>query len=238
MSTGGAERFWDRRAREDAFFFVDTRQRFKAPELERFWQDGERAVATILEVLGIELTGEERMVEVGCGVGRLTRALAGRVREVHALDVSGEMLALAEEHNSGLQNVRWVHGDGHSLRPLPDAGFDACLSYVVFQHLPDPAITLGYVREMARVLRPRGWAAFQVSTDPAVHRPRRGAGTQLARLRAIAGRAPRGQHDPAWLGSAVTVQALQATAECSGLEIERLLNPGSQFCLVLARRRP
>ncbi len=238
MRAGAVERFWDRRAREDAFFFVDNRQRFKATELERFWRDGERALAVILEQLGIELSGEERVVEVGCGVGRLTRALAGRVSEVHALDVSREMLALAAEHNSGLQNVRWVHGDGRSLRPLQDAGFDACLSYVVFQHLPDPAMTLGYIREMARVLRPRGWAAFQVSTDPAVHRPRRGAGSQLARLRALAGRGPRGQHDPAWLGSAVTVESLQATAEDSGLEIERLLGPGTQFCLVLARRRP
>jgi SAM-dependent methyltransferase len=104
---------------------------------------------------------------------------------------------------------------------------------VVFQHLPDPELTLAYVREMARVLRPGGWAAFGVSTDPAVHRPRRRAGWRLA---ALLGRGPRGQEHPAWLGSAVPLDRLAACAEESGFELERVLHPGTQFTLVLGRR--
>ena len=48
---------------------------------------------------------------------------------------------------------------------------DGCFSHVVFQHIPDPPITLNYVREMGRVLRPGGWALFQVSNDPTIHQP-------------------------------------------------------------------
>src|SRR5207253_180258 len=85
---------------------------------------------------------------VRASVGRLTRARAGRAAEIVAVDVSEEMLARAREHNAHLSNVRWIHGDGTSLRPLADGSVDACVSVVVFQHIPDPAVTLGYVREM------------------------------------------------------------------------------------------
>jgi ubiquinone/menaquinone biosynthesis C-methylase UbiE len=80
---------------------------------------------------------------------------------VIALDVSQEMLARARELNAQVQNVEWIHGDGRTLAPIGDGAVDGCFSHVVFQHLPDPEMTLGYVREMGRVLRPGGWAAFR-----------------------------------------------------------------------------
>jgi SAM-dependent methyltransferase len=89
---------------------------------------------------------------------------------------------------------------------------------VVFQHIPDPSITLGYVREIGRVLKPGGWAVIQVSNDPAIHRPR----TPLhRRLRQLAGLAPRGSGHPAWLGSSVD-----------------LGDVGAQFCQLLLRKAP
>lgn len=232
-----AERFWDRRAREDAFFFVDNRQPYRATDLERFWSAGERDLLEMLALLDVAPRPEDRVVEVGCGVGRLTRALAARAQSVHAIDISQRMLSIARLHNAHLGNVEWLHGDGVSLRPLPDGRFDACVSHVVFQHIPDPQVTLGYVREMGRVLRPGGWAAFQVSNDPRIHLPPPDRGLR-PRLRALLGRAPRGQRHPAWLGSAVELGALERAAREGGLEIERVVNPGTQFCYVLARRRP
>src|SRR2546423_8971633 len=168
------QRFWDARARENAFFFVDSRLDYRHPDLERFWAGGRADLDHMLDELGEAVGGGDVALDLGCGVGRLTRALAARAREVIALDVSPRMLALAREHNAGLDNVRWVRGDRVTLRPVGDGEGDACLSPVVFQHIPDPEVTLGYVREMGRVLRPGGWAAFQVSTDPAVHRRRAG----------------------------------------------------------------
>jgi SAM-dependent methyltransferase len=228
-----AERFWDERAREQALFFVDNTVDYRHPDLERFWAGGEQAVRQILEALGLSIGAGETVVEVGCGVGRMTRALAARAAAVTALDVSAEMLARARELNPQLRNVRWLHGDGASLVGVADRSVDGCFSHVVFQHLPDPELTLGYVREMGRVLRPGGWAAFGLSTDPAVHRPRRRARWRLA---ALLGRGPRGQEHPAWLGSAVALERLRAVAAEADLELERVLHPGSQFTLVRARR--
>src|SRR3954452_22158453 len=160
---------WDARSREDAYFFVDNTLDYGDPDVERFWTGGERDVDIVTGLVGLRIGAGEDVVDLGCGLGRLTRVLAARARHVDALDVSGEMLRRAQELNAQLDNVDWHLGDGVSLRPLGDASADGVFSWVVFQHIPDPEVTLGYVREMGRVLRPGGWACFGISDDPGIH---------------------------------------------------------------------
>ena len=75
MHAGEMRRFGNARAREGAFYFVDTREPYGAPDLERFWS-GTELVEHLLDGLGVKLTGTETVLEVGCGVGRITRGLA------------------------------------------------------------------------------------------------------------------------------------------------------------------
>ena len=232
-----SERFWDERARESALFYVDNRLDYRAPDEAAFWAGGEEALDRLLELTGVALRPEDVVLDIGCGVGRLTRVAAARAGQVIGVDVSSEMLERARALNAALANARWVHGDGRGLPGVGEGEVDAVISLVVFQHVPDPAVTLGYVREMGRVLRPGGWAAFQVSTDPSIHRPRSAAARLRWRLAALAGRGPQGQEHPAWLGSAVTVEGLREAAEAGGMELERVLGAPSQFTTVLARRR-
>jgi SAM-dependent methyltransferase len=227
--------FWDARADEDAFYFVDNRLEYRNPDVERFWADGPRLLDRILGELGVRIERGDEIVEIGCGIGRMTRALAARGASVRALDVSERMLELAREHNPRLSGVEWILGDGSSLRPIAGAGADACFSHVVFQHIPDPEITLGYVREMGRVLRPGGWSAFQVSDLPDLHRRPRIEQRVFGWWRSRIGRAPRGQGHPAWRGSAIDLGRLEAVANQAGLELERVSGKGTQFCLVLLR---
>jgi SAM-dependent methyltransferase len=232
------EAFWDRRADEDPFHFVDNRQPYRAPDLDEFWRSGDDALERIEATLGAAISAGDEVVEIGCGVGRLTRALAARGARVLALDVSSRMLDRARQLNPGLAGVEWIHGDGKSLQGIGSASVDVCLSFVVFQHIPDPSVTLGYVHEMGRVLRPGGFAAFQVSNRPEVHRPP----SIASRARAAAARSfrggPGGQADPEWLGSAVELGALRDAVETAGMKVERVTGEGSQYCLVLARKRP
>jgi SAM-dependent methyltransferase len=225
-------RFWNARAREDAFYFVDTRQPYKAPEPESFWH-AEELVDYFLGGLQAVIATTDVVLEIGCGLGRITRVLSARAARVVALDVSDEMLRRAEDLNPQLANVDWLLGDGVSLAPLADASVDACVSIVVLQHVPR-SVTLGYVRELGRVLAPGGWAALQISDNPAIHLPRAGVG---ARVRALAGRAPRGQRHPAWLGSAVGLPQLARVAGESSLDVQRVWGEGDQYCQVLLRRR-
>ena len=226
--------FWDERARENAAYFVDNSLDYRHTDLEHFWADGPRTVDDVLATVDAPaIRPEDDVVEIGCGIGRLTRPLSERARTVRALDISGEMLARASAANAHLANVEWVHGDGTSLAGIADASADVVFSHVVFQHVPSPDITLGYVREMGRVLRPGGWAAFQISNDASIHRSGdRGLRAWLAaRLRL----APGGQDHPAWLGSAVELPDLEAAAHDGGLEVERISGAGTQFCFVLLR---
>lgn len=225
--------FWDERAREDALFFVDDRVPYGGADVEAFFAGGVEVVQVFEEELGFRAYGEH-LVDIGCGVGRLTRVLASRASEVAALDVSAEMLTLARQHNPELENVRWILGDGSTLTGVEDAWADGVLSHVVFQHIPDPTVTFGYLREMGRVLRPGGWAAFQVSNDPAVHQPRT---SWRDRLPGWMRRGPRGRTHPAWVGSAVDLKELGECAAGAGLEVERVFGEGTQHCLVRLRKR-
>lgn len=241
IDTDGMARFWDRRARDDPYYYIYNNLSYGSPDAERFWASGEVDLEALLGALGVELQPTDEVVEVGCGIGRMTRVIAARAASVAALDVSEQMLALAAEHNPELAaKVSWLQGNGSSLEPIADRSADTCISHVVLQHIPDPEIALGYVVEMGRVLRAGGWAAFQVSNDPSVHRPpptgplRRVARTAVTALR----RRPRGQAHPAWLGSAVTISQLQTAAAEGGLEIERIVGAGTQFCLVHAVKLP
>lgn len=172
--------FWNRRAEEDPFYFVDNRLANGGGDLEVFWRGGEDVVATFLSQLGVSIPSGATVLDIGCGVGRTTRALARRGERVIGLDVSERMLELAEEHNRELANIDWLLGDGRRFAGVGSATVDVCFSHVVFQHIPDPALTLGYVSEIGRVLRPGGWAALQVSDDPQIHRS--------DRLRRVCGR--------------------------------------------------
>jgi SAM-dependent methyltransferase len=236
MSGGSMGQFWDERAREDALYFVDNRIGYRDPESEAlFWEGGRVDLDRVLSALHIEVGADDDVLEIGCGVGRLTRVLAERGRSVTALDVSAEMLERARVANPQLDNVQWLLGDGESLAGVPDASADLCVSHVVFQHIPDPAVTLGYVREMGRVLRQGGAAGFQVSNNPDVHK-RWGQEKLGDRVRSWVGRAPRGQRHPAWLGSAIDLDELRAAAADGGMEVEHVVGEGTQYCLVRTRK--
>jgi SAM-dependent methyltransferase len=229
-------RYWDARAREHPYYFVDLRRSYRNRDAEGFWLWGEKDLDQLLGALEVQIGPRDAVVDIGCGVGRLTRAIASRAARAYGIDISPEMIERARGHPTDLANIEWIVGDGVSLRPIQDAAVDACVSLVVFQHIPDPAVTLGYIREMARVLRPGGWAAFQVSNDPAVHR-RIGGLRGLKRLAgAVVGLAPRGTSDPAWIGSVTDLREVRELATDCGLSIERLVGAGTQYCGILLRR--
>ena len=230
----GMGEYWDERAREDALYFVDNRINYKDPaDEQRFWEMGRVDLDRVLDAAGVAIAPDDLVVEIGCGVGRLTRVIAERAASVKALDVSSEMLALAREKNPGLGNVEWIHGDGVSLAGIGDGVADKVVSHVVFQHIPDPQITLGYIREIGRVLKPGGVTAIHVSNDSAVHEQKPSLGD---RVKTMLGRGPRGQTHEAWKGSAVELDDLRAAAADGGMDVEQLTGEGTQYMIVRLRR--
>jgi SAM-dependent methyltransferase len=238
-STGAMREFWDQRARENAMWFIDSRLDYRNTDEQAFWDSGERDLDTTLGLVDANVQGHERILEIGCGIGRLTRALAARTRSVVGIDVSAEMVDRARAALSGVDNVEIRLGNGTDLADCPDASFDACYSFVVFQHIPDPAVTCAYVVEMGRILVPGGWTVFQVSDMPELHERRRWSGTHgwRDRLARLAGRRPHGCLDPQWLGSAVPSGQLDDALERGSLQVVASYGAGTQYHLVHARRR-
>ena len=149
---------WDLRARANAPFYVCTTAADSPAEFEA---SGERDLAAHV-VDGLDVSPRWRVLEIGCGVGRLLRPLAGRVARVVGVDLSAAMLARARDSCEGLSNVELALTDGN-LDFLPDAGFDFVFSHIVFQHLPRKAYAERYFRDAFRVLAPGG--IFRVQVD-------------------------------------------------------------------------
>ena len=84
MGTGDMGRFWDERAREDAFYFVDNTGTYRDADVERFWMEGRRNLETVLAAVGAEVQPGDVVLDIGCGLGRLTRVLAETASHVVA----------------------------------------------------------------------------------------------------------------------------------------------------------
>jgi cyclopropane fatty-acyl-phospholipid synthase-like methyltransferase len=161
-------RDWDERARENARYYVATaRENWTDQE---FFESGERAVAEqILNDMTNICQGRDpkqmRIIEIGCGAGRVTRSLAGVFGEVHGVDVSGEMVQRARQALSDRPNAHVYHNNGKDLDVLPPGPYDFAFSTIVFQHIPSREVIYNYVREVNRLLRPGALFKFQVQGD-------------------------------------------------------------------------
>ena len=169
--------------------------------VSRSVSDARYAVAGTADVAEIDRTGQssatdvanetgiakdDRVLEIGCGVGRIGVALAPRCREWVGADVSLNMLAHARNALASHPNASFVHLNGIDLAGVPDASFDVVYCTAVFMHLEEWD-RFRYVREAARVLKPggrvyfdnlslvspEGWKQFEelVRYDPAARPP-------------------------------------------------------------------
>jgi ubiquinone/menaquinone biosynthesis C-methylase UbiE len=101
----------------------------------------------------------ERVLDVACGTGVVTRLAAERVGPdgvVAALDINPAMLAVARSVPSSGAAIEWHEASAESL-PLADESFEVVLSSLGLQFVPDKASAL---REMRRVLAPVGRLAI------------------------------------------------------------------------------
>jgi SAM-dependent methyltransferase len=111
----------------------------------------------------LQQIGLKRMhtcVELGCGAGRLTNALAQDFTVVHALDVSPHRLAMARKVPNSSNVV--FHLLEKPIIPLADKTCDLCVSTHVLQHVSDLRVVENYLSEICRILRPMAFAVIHV----------------------------------------------------------------------------
>ena len=213
-------RDWNRRAKENARHYVVTGQHEWSDE--EFFQSGQVMLEEqIFNDLSNVCQGRDpkdmRVLEIGCGAGRVTRALADFFGEVYAVDISREMVRQARQAVAAFPNAHVIRNNGKDLSAVtphwwgrfgigPRLEFDFAFSVIVFQHIPSREIIESYVREVHRLLRPGGLFKFQVQGSPVEADP-----------------------EHSWVGDWFTQQQAREMADRCGFELRYEWGAGDQY---------
>lgn len=157
---------WEGFAQTDPLWAIctDPLKKNKGWTREEFLATGRDEIDRVLECaqsLGLKLDWRSSALDFGCGVGRLTRALASRFAECWGVDISPTMIRLAEEINRDVERCHFLLNEGNALTGFEDNRFGFIYTSIVLQHIP-PRYAMGYIRELIRILRPGGVLIFQV----------------------------------------------------------------------------
>lgn len=165
---------WKTIAEHHPYFGVLANEQYLShnltPErIEEFYASGRADIDAVVETLRRLIAGRRRLatplpkfqprsaIDFGCGVGRLTLAMARHAKTVVGVDVSERMLELAKEraNSTGVHNVEF-HTD------IPSTGVEWVNSLIVFQHIPPPR-GLGLLEKLVSRLEAGGYLSVQLT---------------------------------------------------------------------------
>lgn len=130
-----------------------------------------------------------RCLDVGCGAGLLSEALARAGASVTGIDLAADSLAVARLHQveSGLEDIRYLHCTAEDMAASEPGSYDVVTCLEVLEHVPDPASTIA---ACARLLRPGGAAFFST-----INRNLAAYMVTIVGAEYLLGVLPRGTHD-------------------------------------------
>jgi ubiquinone/menaquinone biosynthesis C-methylase UbiE len=214
------KRDWDSRARENAKWFINTAKLLQSDD--EFYDTGRVEVEKWLAGDLLLLTqGRDptslRLLEIGCGIGRMTKHLSRTFGEVCGIDVSGEMIRLGRDRLQSLSNVRLYETSGLDFAQFSDEYFDVIVSAYVFQHVPTPEVIRSNIKDAYRVLNPGGVLRFQVNS---VSNP------EFDLI----------QKDT-WTGATFTEKDIRTVSDEIGAQLISISGVGTQYCWAAIRKR-
>jgi SAM-dependent methyltransferase len=125
-------------------------------DVRRFMADFERLAPN---------TPRTRLLDFGCGVGRVTRVFAGCFDDVVGVDVAPSMIEWARSLHADCDRCTFLVNRASNLKIFPSESFSVVYSRIVLQHIR-AGIVERYIPELIRVLQPGGVLMFQL---PEVH---------------------------------------------------------------------
>ena len=163
--------YWSGRGEVDAEFSVLTNPKFTADNIQKnrleFYSIGERdfdVLKAFFKRNNEPLEAVRSAIDFGCGVGRVSAAMARRFDQVVGVDISPGHLKKAEEwfESQKLANGSFVHlHDLDVIDALPEV--DLFYSLIVLQHNPPPMM-LEMLKRLLQRVRKDGYALFQLPT--------------------------------------------------------------------------
>jgi 2-polyprenyl-3-methyl-5-hydroxy-6-metoxy-1,4-benzoquinol methylase len=136
-------------------------------EVEKFYQTGNEIVARYFDLansVGIDLNLDQTVLELGCGVGRITKSLSEKFLKVIALDISPGNIEMAKRNLTAISNVEFIQVSSlETITELPRFGH--LVSVITLQHNP-PHIQDAILRILlSKVSTAGGLAFFQTVTN-------------------------------------------------------------------------
>lgn len=164
------DRDWKRVAEDDPFWGVLSQEEYRsaamdAEKLQSFMASGERFVSDLFAFVQKYFVSDfapQRVLDVGCGVGRLLIPMAKRAKTAVGVDIAPAMLELTAKHAklSGLKNIELVESDDVMSRV--SGRFDLVNTYIVLQHIP-PDRGYRIILEMCKRLNVGGIGSIQLT---------------------------------------------------------------------------
>jgi ubiquinone/menaquinone biosynthesis C-methylase UbiE len=166
MSWRVYQKEWEELANLDPYWAVlsHPHHKFGKWDSDEFFLTGDREIARVLEFasqLGY-LSERELALDFGCGIGRLTRALARHFQQCIGVDISEKMVARANELNCSFPNCKFIVNKEENLNLFPDSYFDIIYTNIVLQHIPYKSTIKSYIAEFGRTLKECGLLVFQL----------------------------------------------------------------------------
>jgi SAM-dependent methyltransferase len=171
MKLSRARRHWEALGKTDPLWAIlsEDAVRDNRWEIDEFFATGESEIAELMSyvaTLDVELDRRSAL-DFGCGVGRLTRALAERFGEVWGIDIAPSMIELARRYDRHPDRCHFAVNMRSDLQMFGNDRFGFVYSSIVLQHI-EPRYQERYLSEFIRVLAPGGLLVFQLPSEPIV----------------------------------------------------------------------
>lgn len=159
-------RDWDEIGRLDALWAILSHpaKRHGRWGVDEFLATGRREIDTMLETARRWKLPKRRgrALDFGCGVGRLTRALAAYFLSVVGVDVSEVMVSRARTLNADTPSCAFEVMGASGLAGYPDQSFDLIYAWLVLQHIPQRSLIEHQLLDFVRLLADGGLLVFQL----------------------------------------------------------------------------
>lgn len=159
---------WESGARRDPHWVVltDPARSHGRWSGEEFFESGREDARRLFERLrDLNTPGDaSRALDFGCGLGRISAALADRFQEVDGVDISESMAKQARSLHADRKGLNFHVNVAADLSMFQSGSYDLVHSLMTLQHIPR-TLALGYIRDFVRLLNAKGVAAFQVPTS-------------------------------------------------------------------------
>lgn len=180
MNLGELQRSWNHFGRTDPYWAILTAPDKKNNRWDKqeFFESGRYQIDEVMGYLATVAPDlrRGRAMDFGCGVGRLTQALAMYFERVTGVDIAPSMVERARAHNQFPDRCEFVLNERDDLKTWQSGTFDFVYSSITLQHMP-PRYIRRYLTEGVRLLAPGGILLFQLPSRFVA------AGIHLARIR-------------------------------------------------------